>query len=93
MFVVAAGQFVVSSVWEENAQVCVSLMAQAAKTRRIMNCCLRDSSADDIDLDLPIRAARPLDGAFYDARPAEESMRQQYDDIRLAFPSAARTGG
>lgn len=27
---VAAGQFVVSSVWEENAQVCVSLMAQAA---------------------------------------------------------------
>lgn len=27
---VAAGQFIVSPVWENNVQVCVSLMSQAA---------------------------------------------------------------
>ncbi|NUV23228.1 hypothetical protein MS6204_02134 [Escherichia coli] len=29
---VAAGQFAVTSVWEKNAEICASLMAQARKT-------------------------------------------------------------
>ncbi|STE51771.1 amidase [Escherichia coli] len=28
---VAAGQFAVTSVWEKNAEICASLMAQAAE--------------------------------------------------------------
>ncbi|ECD8563508.1 hypothetical protein FLL10_15615 [Salmonella enterica] len=63
---VAAGQFVVSSVWEENAQVCVSLMAQAAG-RGVSLLVLPEGilARNDIDLDLPIRAAQPLDTTCY----------------------------
>lgn len=55
---VAAGQFVVSSVWEKNAQVCVSLMAQAAG-RGVSLLVLPEGilARDDIDLDLPSRRA------------------------------------
>ncbi|VEB62187.1 hydrolase [Salmonella enterica subsp. enterica] len=63
-----AGQFVVSSVWEENAQVCVSLMAQAAG-RGVSLLVLPEGilARDDIDLDLPIRAAQAAGWRVYDA--------------------------
>ncbi|HAC9791819.1 TPA_asm: deaminated glutathione amidase [Salmonella enterica subsp. enterica serovar Typhimurium] len=78
---VAAGQFVVSSVWEENAQVCVSLMAQAAG-RGVSLLVLPEGilARDDIDLDLPIRAAQPLDGAFM-TRLLEESAHNNMTTI------------
>lgn len=69
---VAAGQFVVSSVWEKNAQVCVSLMAQAAG-RGVSLLVLPEGilARDDIDLDLPIRAAQLH---LYDAFSMQESQ-------------------
>lgn len=78
---VAAGQFVVSSVWEKNAQVCVSLMAQAAD-RGVSLLVLPEGilARDDIDLDLPIRAAQPLDGAFM-TRLQEESAHNNMTTI------------
>ncbi|ATS96407.1 hydrolase [Salmonella enterica subsp. enterica serovar Enteritidis] len=78
---VAAGQFVVSSVWEENAQVCVSLMAQAAG-RGVSLLVLPEGilARNDIDLDLPIRAAQPLDGAFM-TRLLEESAHNNMTTI------------
>ncbi|MEG3385241.1 nitrilase-related carbon-nitrogen hydrolase, partial [Salmonella enterica] len=78
---VAAGQFVVSSVWEKNAQVCVSLMAQAAG-RGVSLLVLPEGilARDDIDLDLPIRAAQPLDGAFM-TRLLEESAHNNMTTI------------
>lgn len=78
---VAAGQFVVSSVWEENAQVCVSLMAQAAG-RGVSLLVLPEGilARNDIDLDLPIRAAQPLDGEFM-TRLLEESAHNNMTTI------------
>lgn len=78
---VAAGQFVVSSVWEKNAQVCVSLMAQAAG-RGVSLLVLPEGilARDDIDLDLPIRAAQLLDGAFM-TRLLEESAHNNMTTI------------
>ncbi|ECC8804558.1 deaminated glutathione amidase [Salmonella enterica subsp. enterica] len=78
---VAAGQFVVSSVWEKNAQVCVSLMAQAAG-RGVSLLVLPEGilARDDIDLDLPIRAAQPLDSAFM-TRLQEESAHNNMTTI------------
>ena len=78
---VAAGQFVVSSVWEENVPVCVSLMAQAAG-RGVSLLVLPEGilARDDIDLDLPIRAAQPLDGAFM-TRLLEESAHNNMTTI------------
>ncbi|EBC5569134.1 deaminated glutathione amidase [Salmonella enterica] len=78
---VAAGQFVVSSVGENNAQVCVSLMSQAAD-RGVSLLVLPEGilARDDIDLDLPIRAAQPLDGAFM-TRLQEESAHNSMTTI------------
>lgn len=35
---VAAGQFAVTSVWEKNAEICASLMAQAAENEGFAVC-------------------------------------------------------
>lgn len=77
---VAAGQFVVSSVWEKNAQVCVSLMAQACRGVSLLVLPEGILARDDIDLDLPIRAAQPLDGAFM-TRLLEESAHNNMTTI------------
>lgn len=78
---VAAGQFVVSPVWENNAPVCVSLMAQAAG-RGVSLLVLPEGilARDDTDIDLPIRAAQPLDGAFM-TRLQEESAHNTMTTI------------
>lgn len=72
---VAAGQFVVSPEWENNAQACVSLMSQAAG-RGVSLLVLPEGvlARDDIDPDLSVRVAQPLDGAFM-TRLLEESRR------------------
>ncbi|EAW1721333.1 deaminated glutathione amidase [Salmonella enterica subsp. indica] len=78
---VAAGQFVVSPVWENNSQVCVSLMSQAAG-RGVSLLVLPEGilARDDTDLDLPIRAAQLLDGAFM-TRLQEESAHNSMTTI------------
>ncbi|EBU3309124.1 deaminated glutathione amidase [Salmonella enterica] len=78
---VAAGQFIVSPVWENNVQVCVSLMSQAAD-RGVSILVLPEGilARDDIDIDLPIRVAQSLDGAFM-TRLQEESAHNNMTTI------------
>ena len=53
---VAAGQFAVTSVWEKNAEICASLMAQAAEndvSLFVLPEALR--ARDDHDADLSVK--------------------------------------
>ena len=56
---VAAGQFAVTSVWEKNAEICASLMAQAAEND-VSLFVLPEAllARDDHDADLSVKSAR-----------------------------------
>ncbi|GAB3626713.1 hydrolase [Pandoraea terrae] len=65
MMKVALGQFAVSRVWEENAQICLDLMARASAAKADLLVLPEGILARDIaDPDLVRRAAQPLDGPF-----------------------------
>ncbi|VED36888.1 amidase [Escherichia coli] len=55
---VAAGQFAVTSVWEKNAEICASLMAQAAEND-VSLFVLPEAllARDDHDADLSVKSA------------------------------------
>ncbi|ECG8588245.1 deaminated glutathione amidase [Salmonella enterica subsp. salamae] len=85
---VAAGQFVVSPVWENNAETCVSLMSQAAD-RGVSLLVLPEGvlARDDIDLDLSVRAAQPLDGAFMMRLLEESRLNNMTTILTFSLPS------
>lgn len=65
MLKVALGQFAVSRVWEENAQVCADLMARAAAAGAGLLVLPEGVLARDItDPQIVLKAAQPLDGPF-----------------------------
>ena len=62
---VAAGQFAVTSVWEKNAEICASLMAQAAEND-VSLFVLPEAllARADHDADLSVKSAQLLEGEF-----------------------------
>jgi len=65
MLKVALGQFAVSRVWEENAQVCVDLMERARAGGADLLVLPEGILARDItDPQIVLKAAQPLDGPF-----------------------------
>ena len=65
MLKVALGQFAVSRVWEENAQVCVDLMTRAREGGAGLLVLPEGILARDItDPQIVLKAAQPLDGPF-----------------------------
>ena len=62
---VAAGQVAVTSVWEKNAEICASLMAQAAEND-VSLFVLPEAllARDDHDADLSVKSAQLLEGEF-----------------------------
>ncbi len=72
---VAAGQFAVTSVWEKNAEICASLMAQAAEND-VSLFVLPEAllARDDHDADLSVKSAQLLEGEFL-GRLRRESKR------------------
>ena len=60
-----AGQFAVTSVWEKNAEICASLMAQAAEND-VSLFVLPEAllARDDHDADLSVKSAQLLEGEF-----------------------------
>lgn len=85
---VAAAQFVVSPVWENNAETCVLLMSQAAG-RGVSLLVLPEGvlARDDIDPDLSVRAAQPLEGAFMKRLLAESRHNGMTTILALLIPS------
>ena len=65
MLKVALGQFAVSRVWEENAQVCEDLMRRAREAGAGLLILPEGILARDItDPQIVLKAAQPLDGPF-----------------------------
>ncbi|MBR8653370.1 deaminated glutathione amidase [Achromobacter sp. Marseille-Q0513] len=65
MLKVALGQFAVSRVWEENAQVCEDLMRRASEAGAGLLILPEGILARDItDPQIVLKAAQPLDGPF-----------------------------
>lgn len=62
---VAAGQFAVCRDWQENAQICIGLMAQAAQ-QGVKLLVLPEAvlARDNSDPDWGVRSAQPLEGPF-----------------------------
>lgn len=62
---VAAGQFVVTPDWRENARICVAMMQQAAACQTALLVLPEALLArDDNDPDLSVKSAQALDGGF-----------------------------
>lgn len=78
---VAAGQFAVTSVWEKNAEICGSLMAQAAEND-VSLFVLPEAllARDDHDADLSVKSAQLLEGEFL-GRLRRESKRNMMTTI------------
>ena len=78
---VAAGQFAVTSVWEKNAEICASLMAQAAEND-VSLFVLPEAllARDDHDADLSVKSAQLLEGEFL-GRLRRESKRNMLTTI------------
>ncbi len=78
---VAAGQFAVTSVWEKNAEICASLMAQAAEND-VSLFVLPEAllARDDNDADLSVKSAQLLEGEFL-GRLRRESKRNMMTTI------------
>ena len=81
VMLVAAGQFAVTSVWEKNAEICASLMAQAAEND-VSLFVLPEAllARDDHDADLSVKSAQLLEGEFL-GRLRRESKRNMMTTI------------
>lgn len=78
---VAVGQFVVTPDWRKNAEICVSLMAQAARQEASLLVLPEALLArDDNDPDLSVKSAQPLNGGFLSLL-LEESARNRLTTI------------
>lgn len=89
---VAAGQFAVTSVWEKNAEICASLMAQAAEND-VSLFVLPEAllARDDHDADLSVKSAQLLEGEFLGRlrRESKRNMMTTIDDS-CSFNAGAR---
>lgn len=88
--IVAAGQFVVTPQWETNADICVSLMAQAA-ARNAALLVLPEAllARSDSDPMMSVKSAQALDGAFM-TRLLQESQKNTLTTVlTLHVPSTA----
>ena len=77
---VAAGQFAVTSVWEKNAEICASLMAQAENDVSLFVLPEALLARDDHDADLSVKSAQLLEGEFL-GRLRRESKRNMMTTI------------
>jgi hypothetical protein len=89
---VAAGQFAVTSVWEKNAEICASLMAQAAEND-VSLFVLPEAllARDDHDADLSVKSAQLLEGEFL-GRLRRESKRNMMTNIDPVWKVLITTG-
>ena len=89
---VAAGQFAVTSVWEKNAEICASLMAQAAEND-VSLFVLPEAllARDDHDADLLVKSAQLLEGEFL-GRLRRESKRNMMTNIDPVWKVLITTG-
>lgn len=85
---VAAGQFAVSPVWEKNAEICVSLMSQAAKNG-VSLLVLPEAllARDDADPDLSVKSAQQLEGAFLNRLLQESATNRMTTILTVHVPS------
>ena len=85
---VAAGQFAVTSVWEKNAEICASLMAQAAEND-VSLFVLPEAllARDDHDADLSVKSAQLLEGEFLDRLRRESKRNMMTTILTIHVPS------
>ncbi len=85
---VAAGQFAVTSVWEKNAEICASLMAQAAENE-VSLFVLPEAllARDDHDADLSVKSAQLLEGEFLDRLRRESKRNMMTTILTIHVPS------
>ncbi|WP_314420042.1 deaminated glutathione amidase [Pseudescherichia vulneris] len=86
--IVAAGQFVVTPEWENNARTCIALMAQAAK-RGAALLVLPEAllARSDSDPGLSVASAQPLDGGFLTQLRAESRKNAMTTVLTIHVPS------
>lgn len=85
---VAVGQFAVTPRWQENAETCVSLMAQAARQGASLLVLPEALLArDDNDPDLSVKSAQPLDGGFLTLLLAESARNRLTTVLTIHVPS------
>ncbi len=85
---VAAGQFIVTPVWQTNAHTCVAMMQQAAREGAALLVLPEALLArDDNDPDLSVKSAQTLDGAFLQLLLAESARNGLTTILTLHVPS------
>ncbi|QLR42260.1 deaminated glutathione amidase [Enterobacter sp. RHBSTW-00994] len=86
---VAVGQFAVTPVWEENAQICIDLMAQAWRKGASMLVLPEAllARADD-DPDLSVKSAQPLEGGFLQSLLEASTGKTMTTILTIHIPSA-----
>lgn len=85
---VAAGQFAVSSVWEKNAETCVTLMSQAAENGASLLVLPEALLArDDADPDLSVKSAQPVEGDFLKQLLRESALNTMTTILTVHVPS------
>ncbi|HDR2753663.1 MULTISPECIES: deaminated glutathione amidase [Enterobacter] len=86
---VAVGQFAVTPRWEENAQKCVALMAQAQQKGALLLVLPEALLArDDNDPDMSVKSAQPLDGGFLRLLLQESAGNQLTTVLTIHVPSS-----
>ena len=86
---VAVGQFAVTPRWEENAQKCVALMAQARqKGASLLVLPEALLARDDNDPDMSVKSAQPLDGGFLQLLLHESAGNQLTTVLTIHVPSS-----
>lgn len=86
---VAVGQLAVTPDWRENAEKCVSLMAQARqKGASLLVLPEALLARDDNDPDLSVKSAQPLNGAFLQQLLAESAGNHLTTILTVHVPSA-----
>lgn len=85
---VAAGQFIVTPEWQENAQTCVTLM-QSAAAQGVALLVLPEAllARDDRDPALSVKSAQPLDGGFMTHLLAQSRQDTMTTILTLHTPS------
>ncbi|MWL75715.1 hydrolase, partial [Escherichia coli] len=87
---VAIGQFAVTPEWQKNAEICVSLMGQAAEQGASLLVLPEALLArNDNDPDLSVKSAQPLDGGFLTLLLAESARNTMTTVLTLHVPSTA----
>ena len=87
---VAVGQFAVTPEWQKNAEICVSLMGQAAEQGASLLVLPEALLArNDNDPDLSVKSAQPLDGGFLTLLLAESARNTMTTVLTLHVPSTA----